>query len=473
MNKLGDFSFFFGILTVFFLFRTLDFQNVFLLAPFMAKQNILIFNINFNILEFIAFLFFFGSVGKSAQIGLHTWLPDAMEGPSPVSALIHAATMVTAGVFLIIRCSVIFEYAPSILILCTLVGATTTFFAATSGLLQNDIKKVIAYSTCSQLGYMVFTCGLSNYALSFFHLFNHAFFKALLFLGAGSLIHSMHNEQDMRKMGGLRYLLPYTYTLMLIGSLALTGFPFLAGFYSKDIILEVAFINYTVSNKFAFLIGTISAFFTAFYSLRLLFLTFLKRNNSYKLYLQNIHEMDILMAIPLTILGFCSLSTGYIFKDLFIGLGSEFINSSIYIRPDHVYLIDSEFLPYYIKLIPTICTLLSSLLAFHLIFLEIPSVNKVKTTDLFIKVHNFLYGKWYFDYIYNKLLVKNILYLSYSSIFKFLDKGIIEVFGPAGLSNIVKNIVDRSYKFDANQLHHYIYMGIISFVFLFYLIWNI
>ena len=243
-----------------------------------------------NVITLICFLLFIGAVGKSAQLGLHTWLPDAMEGPTPVSALIHAATMVTAGVFLIIRCSPIFEYSPTMLSVITFMGALTAFFAATAGVVQNDLKKVIAYSTCSQLGYMVFSCGLSGYSVSLFHLANHAFFKALLFLSAGCVIHSLSDEQDMRRMGGLIKLLPLTYTLFLIGTLALIGFPFLTGFYSKDVILEIAYTKYDVSSLFSYWLGTLTAGFTAFYSFRLLYLTFLGENNAYKSVMKSVHE---------------------------------------------------------------------------------------------------------------------------------------------------------------------------------------
>ena len=252
INRVGDFGIILGICLVFFVFQTLDFEIVFPLITFFQNQFFLFFGMNFNVVELICFFLFIGSVGKSAQVGLHTSLPDAMEGPTPVSALIHAATMVTAGVFLIIRCSPIFEYAPGVLNIVTFVGALTAFFAATVGLVQNDIKKVIAYSTCSQLGYMIFACGISGYTVSLFHLINHAFFKALLFLAAGSIIHSLNNEQDMRRMGGLIRITPFTYSMMLIGSLSLAGFPFLSGFYSKDVILELAFVKYEISSLVAF-----------------------------------------------------------------------------------------------------------------------------------------------------------------------------------------------------------------------------
>ena len=275
-----------------------------------------------------------------------------MEGPTPVSALIHAATMVTAGVFLIIRCSPLFEYSPTMLSVITFVGALTAFFAATAGTVQNDLKKVIAYSTCSQLGYMVFSCGLSGYAVSLFHLANHAFFKALLFLSAGCVIHSLSDEQDMRRMGGLVKLLPLTYTLFLIGTLALTGFPFLTGFYSKDVILEIAYTHYSVSSLFSYWLGTLTAGFTAFYSFRLLYLTFLSENNAYKSVMKNVHESSWVMILPLMVLVFGSIFVGYLAKDLFLGLGSDAFLNSIFVHPKNLIFIDAEFIPYHIKLIP-------------------------------------------------------------------------------------------------------------------------
>jgi len=280
VNRIGDTAFAIAIFLIFKSTGSVDFSTVFLLT---TKLN----NLEINT---ICFFLFLGAMGKSAQIGLHTWLPDAMEGPTPVSALIHAATMVTAGVFLIVRCSFLFQEANLILPLMTIVGSLTTFFAATTALVQTDLKRVIAYSTCSQLGYMITACGLSAYNASIFHLSNHAFFKALLFLSAGSVIHAMNNEQDMRKMGGLINLLPFTYSMILIGSLALMGFPFLSGFYSKDVILETAYASYSISGHFAFWLGSLSALFTSFYSVRLIFLTFLNDVNSSKVIIQGVHD---------------------------------------------------------------------------------------------------------------------------------------------------------------------------------------
>ena len=282
VNRIGDFGLALGIFTIFVKFKALDYATVFSMVPFFCNDYIIFLNVKINVIFLIGVLLIIGAMGKSAQLGLHTWLPDAMEGPTPVSALIHAATMVTAGVFLLARCSSIYEYSPLVLNFITILGASTAFFAATVGLVQNDLKRVIAYSTCSQLGYMVFACGLSNYSVGVFHLMNHAFFKALLFLGAGSVIHAVSDEQDMRKMGGLKNLVPFTYSLMVIGSLALIGFPFLTGFYSKDVILEVAYGKYSTSGHYSYLLGSLGAFLTAFYSTRLLHLTFLSNPNGYK-----------------------------------------------------------------------------------------------------------------------------------------------------------------------------------------------
>jgi len=289
-----------------------------------------------------------------------------MEGPTPVSALIHAATMVTAGVFLILRCSPLFEYTPTILLVISIVGGMTAFFAATTGMLQHDLKKVIAYSTCSQLGYMVFACGISSYSVSIFHLMNHAFFKALLFLSAGSVIHALSDEQDMRKMGGLVRIIPYTYMMMFIGSLSLMGFPFFTGYYSKDVILEVAYAKYTISGDFSYWLGVISAFFTAFYSIRLVYLTFISNSNGYRSSLVKAHDAPLLMALPLGILCVGSIFVGYLFKDACIGMGTHFWGNAIFIHPNNYSYIDSEFIPTSIKLVPTIFSIFGALLAFVL-----------------------------------------------------------------------------------------------------------
>jgi NADH-ubiquinone oxidoreductase chain 5 len=286
-------------------------------------------------LSLIACFLLVAAIGKSAQLGLHTWLPDAMEGPTPVSALIHAATMVTAGVFLIIRCSAIFEYSPNILLLMALIGSLTSIFAATAAIVQHDIKKTIAYSTCSQLGYMVFCCALSNYPTGLYHLVTHAFFKALLFLSAGAVIHALANEQDIRKMGGLVKLLPFTYVMMLIGSLALGGFPFLAGFYSKDLILETTLQTINYFQYFVIITSFVTALLTAIYSFRTLYLIFLAPISVYKSTSKKIHDVPKVMALSLFILSIGSIFSGYYFFDMFAGLGSDFLENSIFVRNSH------------------------------------------------------------------------------------------------------------------------------------------
>jgi proton-translocating NADH-quinone oxidoreductase chain L len=366
VNRVGDFALLLAIFSLYFVFNTLDYDAVFGLAPLALDHSVVIGGITLPIIDIICVLLFVGAMGKSAQLGLHTWLPDAMEGPTPVSALIHAATMVTAGVFLLARCSFLFEFSPIALNLIVFVGSATAFFASTTGLFQNDMKKVIAYSTCSQLGYMMFACGLSSYEVGVFHLSNHAFFKALLFLGAGSVIHAVADEQDMRKMGGLQKLLPFSYSIMLIGSLALMGFPFLTGFYSKDTILEVAYAKYTTWGHFSYYLGTFAAFFTAFYSVRLLFLVFLAEPNGNRNVILNAHEGSWRMGFPLFILSLLSISIGFLTRDLFIGFGTNFWNSAIFVLPENYALSDIEFISLFHKLLPLIIRISGASIAYFL-----------------------------------------------------------------------------------------------------------
>jgi len=324
VNRVGDFGLALGIMAVYTVFGSVDYATVFAIAPGVFEYSLLFLGTPIPALTTICLLLFVGAVGKSAQLGLHTWLPDAMEGPTPVSARIHAATMVTAGVFLVARCSPLFEYSPTALMVVTVLGAITAFIAATTGLLQNDLKRVIAYSTCSQLGYMIFACGVSSYSVGVFHLANHAFFKALLFLSAGAVIHAVSDEQDMRRIGGLVRTLPFTYAMMFIGSLSLIGFPFLTGFYSKDVILEMSYSSYTVVGHFAHALGTVAAFFTAFYSMRLLYLTFLSEPIGYKSVMEGVHESPLNMTTPLGLLAVGSIFIGYISRDWSVGMGTDF-----------------------------------------------------------------------------------------------------------------------------------------------------
>jgi len=437
VNRVGDFGLALGIFSIYITFNSIEYSTVFALVPLFEGDVLNFLGVEVHLLTLIGVLLFIGAVGKSAQLGLHTWLPDAMEGPTPVSALIHAATMVTAGVFLLARCSPIFEYAPGALFVVTLVGAMTAFFAATTGLLQNDLKRVIAYSTCSQLGYMIFACGLSNYSVGAFHLANHAFFKALLFLGAGSVIHAVADEQDMRKMGGLKRLVPFTFAVMSIGSFALMGFPFLTGFYSKDVILEVAFASYSSAGHFAYTLGTLAAFFTAFYSMRLSFLTFLSEPNGFKPVIIGAHDSPIKMALPLFILTFPSIFIGYLSRDLFIGLGTGFWNNAIFVFPTNLNMIDAEFANQFFRLLPVCLSLTGASLALILYNFSAKDLYLLKTSVIGRKIYTFLNRKWFFDKFYNEFINQALLVFGYHVSYKTIDRGIIEMVGPWGLSKTV------------------------------------
>ena len=471
VNRIGDFGLILGISYIFIYFGSLDFLTVFATSYFYQDVYLNLLGFNVHLLTLISLLLFVGAVGKSAQLGLHVWLPDAMEGPTPVSALIHAATMVTAGVFVLIRCSSIIEYSPIALVVISIVGALTAFFAATTGLVQNDLKRVIAYSTCSQLGYMVFACGLSNYSVSLFHLMNHAFFKALLFLSAGAVIHALSDEQDMRKMGGLLKLLPFTYLMILIGSLSLMGFPFLTGYYSKDVILELAYSKYTVYSSFCHWLGTISAFFTAFYSFRLIMLTFIVNTNAYKKVIEAAHDVPNLMLLPLITLCFGSIFIGYLTKDLIIGLGTNFWQSALYFEPKNYILIDSEFLPAFIKLVPVLFSLTGAGISIILYSYFIELKYKIKQNYYFNYFYVFLSRKWFFDNIYSYLIVRPLLSFGYNISFKLLDRGFIEYFGPLGLVRILNKLTSSVNSLQTGYIYHYIYVMVLGMVFFFTFFW--
>jgi len=444
MNRVGDFGLALGIMGIFAVFKSVDFLTVFATAHEYANLRFIFCTFEFDCLTTLCIFLFIGAVGKSAQLGLHTWLPDAMEGPTPVSALIHAATMVTAGVFMIARCSSLFEQAPTALMVVTFVGAMTAFFAATTGLVQNDMKRVIAYSTCSQLGYMVFACGISNYSVGVFHLMNHAFFKALLFLSAGSVIHALSDEQDMRKMGGLAGMLPFTYAMMFIGSLALIGFPFLTGFYSKDVILEVAYAKYTIDGNFAYWLGSLSALFTSYYSFRLLFLTFLAPTNAYKQSLKHVHDAPILMAIPLILLSLGSIFVGYLGKDMMIGLGTPFWNNALFQLPENAILIESEYIPQLIKMIPLFFGILGAFIGYQINIRRPDLAYSMKTSDLGRILYSFFNKRWLFDKVYTRFLGFPSLRFGYEISFKTLDKGAIEILGPYGIMSLFGSKDSRS-----------------------------
>ena len=466
INRISDLILLLGVLTIFYNIRTIEYFSTF--AAISIAQNLYFIFCNYilSIIDVICILIFIGAMGKSAQIFLHLWLPDAMEGPTPVSALIHAATMVTAGVYLIARCSPIFEYSIFSLKVITIIGASTAFFASTVGLVQNDFKKIIAYSTCSQLGYMFFACGLSNYPLAIFHLSNHAYFKALLFLCSGAVIHAMGDEQDIRKMGGLRRILPFTYIMFLIGSLSLMGFPFLTGFYSKDLILEVAFASFSETGHFAYWLGTIGAFFTAFYSTRLIFFAFLTETNAYKNVIKNAHDVPLEMGISLGLLAFGSIFIGYISKDMFVGLGSNFWNNSIYINPINNQMIDAEFLPTFFKILPVILSFSGLFGAFYLYFFKFKFLYNLKISKYGVYFYNFLNRKWYFDKIYYEFINQYILKIGYNFTYKMIDKGLIEICGPYGLTTIFAFLSQKIILLQTGYIYHYSLLMLISLIFL-------
>ena len=456
VNRVGDFGLAIGIFLIFKYTGSVNFVDVFKAIPTLLDKNISMLGIEASLINFICIFLFIGAMGKSAQIFLHTWLPDAMEGPTPVSALIHAATMVTAGVFLVVRCSPIFEYSPFVLNIIVLVGATTAFFAGTIGLVQNDIKRVIAYSTCSQLGYMFFAAGLGAYHIAIFHLFTHAFFKALLFLGAGSVIHAFNDEQDMRNMGGVWKKIPYTYSLMIIGTLALTGFPFLSGFFSKDAIIETAYSSTSFFAGYAVTIGVLTAFMTSLYSWRLIFMTFHGTFNNKNISLSKVHESPAVMLVPLLFLALGAIFAGYAFKDYFIG--SQFIqfwNNSIFFLKEFVL----QHPPLWFLLLTPILVLLAIPLSYYFF------VKDKKSLDSFIEInkplYNFLVNKWYFDELYDFLFVKPAKKIG-SFFWKIGDGTIIDGFGPDGLTKLIKSVSDKAVQFQSGFLYHYAFVILIG-----------
>jgi NADH-ubiquinone oxidoreductase chain 5 len=467
LNRIGDFSLLIGILLIFIYYKNLDYSTVASLTPFFKSFYINFLNFEIHLLSIIGGFLFIGAVGKSAQIGLHTWLPDAMEGPTPVSALIHAATMVTAGVFLIVRSSFIYEHVTVLLKIITVIGSLTSFFAATTGLLQNDLKRVIAYSTCSQLGYMIFACGLSNYSAGFFHLSNHAFFKALLFLSAGSIIHAVNDEQDMRKMGGLKNLTPFTYSMMIAGSLALIGFPFLTGYYSKDLILEVSYGKYSILGYFCYFLGSFGAFFTAFYSMRLICLTFFLKPFGYKQIICYAYDSGINICLALGSLVIPSIFVGYYLKDLIVGVGSHSFGTSIYVSFIHFNLFDSEFISIFYKILPVNLSLFGFFSAFFFYNFYPNFLFKLKTSLIGKIMYKFLNRKWFFDKIYIEYVGQFFFKFGFSISYKFIDRGVFEILGPTGLSSIILKISYNIHKMQTNFIYHYTFLILIGATILF------
>ena len=458
VNRVGDFGLALGIFLIFYSFGTINYNQVFELIPNMSDKNVSFLGISMNSIDLICILLFIGAMGKSAQIILHTWLPDAMEGPTPVSALIHAATMVTAGVFLVVRCSPIYEFSQIALSIVTIVGMTTALFASSVALAQTDIKKIIAYSTCSQLGYMFFAAGVGAYNVAMFHLFTHAFFKALLFLGSGSVIHSFKDEQDIEKMGGVYKKLPYTYVLMIIGTLALTGFPFLSGFYSKDAIIEFSYLKGDALGYFAAGIGVFTALLTSIYSWRLIFKTFHGPYNNKENSLESMHESPLVMLIPLIILALGSILAGYLFKELFIGQESSLVfwKSSIkFLQP-----LSSDHPPiWFIFLTPTL-VLISIPFTFYLFVKNKNIINDLVNANM--PLYLFLKNKWYFDELYDYVFVKPSKSIGYF-FWKKIDVSIIDKFGPDGISNLIKNFSLRAVKFQSGFIYQYAFVMLIGF----------
>jgi len=459
MNRVGDMGLSIGFFAIFALFGSVDYATIFSLAPFLNETAITI----------ISLLLLMGAMAKSAQIPLHSWLPGSMEAPTPVSALLHAATLVTAGLYLLVRSSPILEYSSTALLIITLVGATTAFFAATCGLVQNDLKRIIAFSTISQLGYMVMAVGLSQHNVALMHVVNHAFFKALLFLGAGAVIHSFADEQDVRKMGGLIKFLPFTYTAMLVGSLSLLATPWLTGFYSKDLIIELAYGQYSFTGIYAYILGSLTAGLTAFYSFRLISLVFLTVPNGIKNVYLNSHESNLAVIIPLFVLALFSIFFGFVFSDLFVGVGSDFFGNSIFINPNNISIIEAEFsLPLLIKLLPSILSLFGASMAIYLYHVNPGFVINLTESSLGRHIYTFLNGKYFFDVIYNHYIIAASLKTGYT-ISKVLDRGVIELLGPYGLASALNNTATNIAKLDTGVITTYslyITLGLLSLVFL-------
>jgi NADH-quinone oxidoreductase subunit L len=494
VNRVGDFGFALGIFLVFVLTNSVAFDQVFAAAPGLFGKTIHVFGHDMDAMTITCLLLFMGAMGKSAQFLLHTWLPDAMEGPTPVSALIHAATMVTAGVFMVARLSPLFEQAPDALAFVTIIGGTTAFFAATIGLVQNDIKRVIAYSTCSQLGYMFVGLGVGGYSLGIFHLFTHAFFKALLFLGAGSVIHAMHHEQDMRKMGGLARYIPTTFWMMTIGTLALTGFPLTAGFFSKDAIIEAAFASHRPGALYAFLLITIAAGMTSFYSWRLVFMTFFGaprwgihaahghdadahhgneehgreehghedhgHDHDGHAHAFEPHESPRVMLIPLIILALGAIFAGLAFKDVFIGAAaSEFWKGALYYGPNNHILHEMHSIPEFVGSLPFLMMAGGFLLAAYVYIMAPGTAERWAASHPLL--YKFLLNKWYFDELYDLIFVQPAFFIG-RLFWKGGDQNIIDRLGPDGIAARVVDVTGRVVKLQSGYVFHYAFAMLIG-----------
>ena len=454
VNRVGDFGFALGIFLIFYLFGTVNYSEVFQQIPTVVDKNLSFLGFEVKAIDLVCLLLFIGAMGKSAQILLHTWLPDAMEGPTPVSALIHAATMVTAGVFLVVRCSPIYEYSELALNLITVVGMTTAIFAASVALVQTDIKKIIAYSTCSQLGYMFFAAGVGAYNIAMFHLFTHAFFKALLFLGSGSVIHAFKDEQNINSMGGVWKKLPYTYVLMIIGTLALTGFPLLSGFYSKDAIIEFAYLRDNTTGYYAAGIGIFTAFLTSIYSWRLIFKTFHGSYNNKSIKIEETHESPLVMLLPLIILSIGAIFAGFIFKELFFDT-NFWRNSIFFLEP-----LSEEHPPMWFLLLTPILVCSSIPISYYLFVKNKDLPNSI--VEINKPLYNFLVNKWYFDELYEILFIKPSKKIGLF-LWKFFDVKIIDGFGPDGVSSLIKKFSIKANKFQSGYIYQYAFIMLLGF----------
>jgi len=459
VNRVGDFGFALGIFALFYLTGAVDFDTVFAQAPALTSKTLPLFGWRVDAMTLICLMLFMGAMGKSAQFLLHTWLPDAMEGPTPVSALIHAATMVTAGVFMVARLSPLFELAPHAQDFVIFIGATTAVFAATIGLVQNDIKRIIAYSTCSQLGYMFVAMGVGAYSVGMFHLFTHAFFKALLFLGAGSVITAMHHEQDIRAMGGLRDRIPFTYVTMIIGTLALTGFPLTAGYFSKDAIIEAAFVAHSPVALYGYVCTVGAALLTSFYSWRLIFKTFHGEPHDRR-HWRDAQESPMVMLIPLGFLAFGSIFAGLPFKEIFAGHGVEgFFASSLTFAKSNTVLDDMHKVPLQIAILPTAMMALGFLVAWHF-YIRRPDIP-VELARQHEILYKFLLNKWYFDELYEAIFVKPTKRLGLL-LWKGGDGWLIDGFGPDGVSARVLDVTRNVIRLQSGYLYHYAFAMLIG-----------
>jgi len=480
VNRVGDFGFALGIFGTFLLFGSAEFDTVFAAVPDKSGETLQFLGMEGHALTIICLLLFVGAMGKSAQLGLHTWLPDAMEGPTPVSALIHAATMVTAGVFMVCRLSPMFEYAPDALMVVTVVGASTAFFAATVGVTQNDIKRVIAYSTCSQLGYMFFAAGVSAYPAAMFHLFTHAFFKALLFLGAGSVIHAMSDEQDMRKMGGIWKQVKMTYILMVIGSLALAGIGIpgthigFAGFLSKDIVLEAAYADHSWFGLLAYVLGVGAAFLTAFYSWRLLIMTFHGEPRADEKVMAHVHESPWVMLGPLVVLAAGAVLAGMLFYDAFVGHDyiEHFWKESLLVLPANDTIEAAHHVPFLVKVLPLIMGVSGIALAYYLYMFrpDLPGV----IADRIRAIYLFSLNKWYFDELYDRIFVRPASYLAVG-LWRAGDETLIDGLGPNGVAAAAKALSRRASYLQSGYLYHYAFammIGVVVLVTWYVLTWG-